>query len=272
MLGVTSSQTVSVPPTLFMLLTASATGSSSSSTPFPPSVTSHRNYFLLFPITETTTSLTLRLLPSYNSHIANAQRRRRYGNVRSIHDIRGGAVGDDGTGSSTYPPSVGGYDTNNSDGPTQAIPPSPPQLSSLLQSQHQQQYDHIMTEGPGNNTNNHHQNTYSQLSSSSEEYGNNNNNNNYYISDADPMLYEYRETVEARIDAWRRQQHVSGKRHFINLFEYMCGRKFEISTHHLSHLPSPRYSPLPFTNYYFYLSKCNNLNRPSWMMHPHRLT
>ena len=212
-IALTMTVSVPTPTTLFMLLTATATGSSSSSTLFPPSVTSHRNYVLLFPITETTTSLTLRLLPSYNSHIANAQRRRRYGNVRSIHDIRGGAVGDDGTGSSTYPHGVGGYDTNNSNGPAQAIPPSPPQLSSL-QSQHQQQYDHIMTEGPGNNTNNHHQNTYSQISSSSGEYGNNNNYNNY-ISDADPMLYEYRETVEARIDAWRRQQHVSGKRHFI---------------------------------------------------------
>ena len=248
--------TVSVPTptTLFMLLTATATGSSSSSTLFPPSVTSHRNYFLLFPITETTTSLTLRLLPSYNSHIANAQRRRRYGNVRSIHDIRGGAVGDDGTGSSTYPHGVGGYDTNNSNGPAQAIPPSPPQLSSL-QSQHQQQYDHIMTEGPGNNTNNHHQNTYSQISSSSGEYGNNNNYNNY-ISDADPMLYEYRETVEARIDAWRRQQHVSGKRHFHNIYlsTCVCGRKFAISTHHLPNLPFPRYSPFSIPNYYFYLA------------------
>lgn len=201
--------TVSVPPTLFMLLTATATGSSSSSsTLFPPSVTSHRNFFL-FPITETTTALTLRLLPSYNSHSANAQRRRHYGNGRSIHDIRGGAVGDDRTGSSTYPHGVGGYDTNNSNGPAT----SPPQLSSL-QSQHQQQYDNITTEGKENNTNNYHQNTYSRVSSSSEEYGNNNNNNNY-ISDADPMLYEYRETVEARIDAWRRQQHVSEKRPFI---------------------------------------------------------
>jgi hypothetical protein len=158
--------------------------------------------------------------------------------VRSIHDIRGGAVFDDGTGSSTYPHGFSGYDTNDSDGPAQAIPPSPPQLSSLQSQQHQQQYDHITTEGPGNNTNNYHQNTYSQISSSSGEYGNNNNNNNYYISDADPMLYEYRETVEARIDAWRRQQHVSGKRHFHNIYLSTCVEE-NVKYRHIIYLTFP---------------------------------
>jgi hypothetical protein len=97
----------------------------------------------------------------------------------SIHVIRGGSSGDDGGGA---------YDTNCNGPATVQAMPSPSLLSS-------------------SNNNNYHQNAYSQTSSSSGEYGNSINNISNY-SDGDPMLYEHRETVEARIDAWRRQQQV----------------------------------------------------------------
>jgi hypothetical protein len=121
----------------------------------------------------------------------------------SIHVIRGGSSGDDGIGSSTYPHGGGAYDAN-SNGPAtvQAMP------------------------SPSSNNNNYHQNAYSQTSSSSGEYGNSINNISNY-SDGDPMLYEHRETVEARIDAWRRQQQV-------------CKEKKRNITHHIIlHLTLP---------------------------------